>query len=42
MMLRKQYVKLVLALGLHDADEVDAYFGPPEWLENGKSAETNA
>ena len=25
------YVKLVLAMGLHDADYVDAYYGPPEW-----------
>ena len=25
------YVKLVLAVGRHDADYVDAYYGPPEW-----------
>lgn len=25
------YVKLVLALGQHDKDYVDAYYGPPEW-----------
>ena len=25
------YVKLVLALGQHDADYVDAYYGPPAW-----------
>jgi hypothetical protein len=25
------YVKLALALGKHDADYVDAYYGPPEW-----------
>src|SRR4029078_2912048 len=25
------YVRLVLALGVHDADYVDAYYGPPEW-----------
>jgi len=25
------YVKAVLSLGLHDADFVDAYYGPPEW-----------
>ena len=24
-------MKLVLALGQHDADYVDAYYGPPEW-----------
>ena len=27
----ERYVKLVLAMGLHDADYVDAYYGPPEW-----------
>jgi hypothetical protein len=27
----ERYVKLVLALGLHDTDYVDAYYGPPEW-----------
>src|SRR5215210_1000124 len=27
----EQYVKLVLALGQHDSDYVDAYYGPPEW-----------
>ena len=31
------YVKLVLAVGQHDADYVDAYYGPPEWK---KAAET--
>jgi hypothetical protein len=25
------YVKLVLAMGEHDRDYVDAYYGPPEW-----------
>lgn len=29
----EQYVKLVLALGQHDADYVDAYYGPPEWKQ---------
>ena len=33
----EQYVKLVLAMGQHDADYVDAYYGPPEWK---KDAET--
>src|ERR1051326_4833166 len=28
-----RYVKLVLAMGEHDADYVDAYYGPPEWRE---------
>ena len=27
----ERYVKLVLALGLHDAAYVDAYYGPAEW-----------
>jgi hypothetical protein len=27
----ERYVRLVLAMGLHDADYVDAYYGPPEW-----------
>jgi hypothetical protein len=27
----EKYVKLVLAMGEHDPDYVDAYFGPPEW-----------
>jgi hypothetical protein len=29
--LSERYVKLVLAVGAHDADYVDAYYGPPEW-----------
>jgi hypothetical protein len=31
--LAERYVKLVLAVGLHDADYVDAYYGPAEWRE---------
>jgi len=27
----QQYVRVVLALGQHDPDYVDAYYGPPEW-----------
>src|SRR5436305_2922295 len=27
----ESYVRLVLAMGEHDADYVDAYYGPPEW-----------
>jgi hypothetical protein len=27
----EQYVKLVLAVGQHDADYVDSFFGAPEW-----------
>ena len=34
----EQYVKLVLAVGQHDADYVDAFYGPPEWR---KEAEAN-
>ena len=29
--LSERYVKLVLAVGVHDADYVDAYYGLPEW-----------
>jgi len=29
--LARQYVQLVLALGVHDESYVDAYYGPPEW-----------
>ncbi len=37
--LAERYVKLVLAVGQHDADYVDAFYGPPEWrkeVETGK------
>ena len=27
----EEYVKLVLAVGQHDGDYVDAYYGPAEW-----------
>jgi len=27
----EHYVKVVLAMGVHDPDYVDAYYGPPEW-----------
>ena len=27
----EQYVRLALAIGQHDPDYVDAYYGPPEW-----------
>jgi hypothetical protein len=30
------YVKLVLALGQHDPDYVDAYYGPPEWKKESE------
>src|SRR5204863_1075957 len=32
----ERYVKLVLAMGEHDADYVDAYYGPPEWRAAAK------
>ena len=31
--LAEQYVRLVLDIGQHDADYVDAYYGPKEWQE---------
>ncbi len=38
----EQYVKLVLALGQHDADYVDAYYGPPEWKQAAESSDAIA
>jgi hypothetical protein len=34
----EQYVKLVLAVGQHDADYVDAFYGPAEWRKEAESA----
>jgi hypothetical protein len=34
--LAERYVKLVLAVGQHDPDYVDAYYGPPEWKEEAE------
>jgi len=34
----EQYVKLVLAVGQHDGDYVDAFYGPPEWLKEAETA----
>jgi hypothetical protein len=34
----ESYVKLVLAVGSHDADYVDAYYGPPEWKAQADSS----
>ena len=34
----ESYVKLVLAVGQHDANYVDAYYGPPEWKAFADSA----
>jgi hypothetical protein len=36
----ESYVKLVLAMGQHDADYVDAYYGPPEWKAEMDAAKT--
>jgi hypothetical protein len=35
--LAESYVKLVLAMGQHDADYVDAYYGPAEWKKEAES-----
>jgi hypothetical protein len=32
----EQYVRLTLQVGQHDADYVDAYYGPPEWKPSGE------
>jgi hypothetical protein len=32
------YVKLVLAMGGHDPDYVDAYYGPPAWKDEAAAA----
>ena len=34
----ESYVRLALALGVHDPDYVDAYYGPPEWKAAADSA----
>ena len=36
----ERYVKLVLAVGQHDADYVDAFYGPPEWRKEAEAAKT--
>lgn len=33
----KEYVRLVLALGEHDADTVDAYLGPDSWRDEARA-----
>jgi hypothetical protein len=35
--LAERYVKLVLALGQHDGDYVDAYYGPAEWRTDAET-----
>jgi hypothetical protein len=37
----ERYVKLVLAVGQHDADYVDAYYGPLEWRKEAESAKVS-
>jgi hypothetical protein len=37
----EQYVKLVLAMGQHDKDYVDAYYGPPEWKKDADTSKTD-
>ncbi len=34
----QRYVRLVLAVGPHDVDYVDAYYGPPEWKQEAEAA----
>jgi hypothetical protein len=34
----QRYVLLALAVGEHDADYIDAYYGPPEWREEVRAA----
>src|SRR5215510_5463167 len=36
--LAEQYVRLVLAVGQHDTDYVDAYYGPPAWRTEAETA----
>ncbi len=38
--LAERYVKLVLAVGQHDADYVDAYYGPAEWRTEAEAKST--
>jgi len=37
----ERYVRLVLAVGQHDADYVDAYYGPPEWRAEAEERKTS-
>jgi hypothetical protein len=34
----ERYVRLVLAMGEHDADYVDSYYGPPAWRDEVRAA----
>ncbi len=35
----ERYVRLVLAVGQHDAAYVDAYYGPPQWRDEASAAQ---
>ncbi|CAN5667295.1 hypothetical protein BH24ACI5_BH24ACI5_10440 [soil metagenome] len=37
----EQYVRLTLAVGQHDPDYVDAYYGPPEWKPGAQKGSLN-
>ncbi len=39
--LAERYVKTVLALGQHDKDYVDAYYGPPEWKRDADASKVS-
>ena len=39
--LAERYVKTVLALGQHDKDYVDAYYGPPEWKRDADATKVS-
>jgi hypothetical protein len=34
----ERYVRLVLAVGQHDGDYVDAFYGPPEWRKEAEAS----
>jgi hypothetical protein len=38
--LAERYVKVVLAMGQHDKDYVDAYYGPPEWKSEAEKTKS--
>jgi hypothetical protein len=38
--LAERYVKVVLAVGQHDADYVDAFYGPADWRKQAEAAKT--
>ena len=37
----ERYVKLVLSVGEHDADYVDAYYGPPQWRDEVRATKAS-